>query len=153
MNPNDDGPALIHRCGGRPDVQIQAVLAGLWLLRGAPGLNARRRKCVRAAYALPCNDRLWNLPAQITDRRRRERNAFEYAYPINHSSFDGPTRHAGGFYRCQGHVPDTCQQQSEQSRVQRHNLFLTINRPDIATIVAYAMFQPYAETSERSGRS
>ena len=69
-----------------PDIEEQAVLAG----RGGRGrvrrsgwvrrLHALRTKGVGPLHPSPRDDRLRRLPAQIADRRRRERNTLEDAH-------------------------------------------------------------------------
>ncbi len=89
INPDQDRQSLIIRSRRCPDVEVEAVLAALNEASGAsivdpvPGplvggewsLHARRPETIGGANALPWNDRLGFLPAQIADRGRGERNS------------------------------------------------------------------------------
>ena len=87
MDPVSDREFLAGLAGRRrPDVQVQAVLTALGLLAIAPlgeiaagivdGLVAGMAEAVRLHHAVPRNDGLRFLPAQVADRRRSVRDAF-----------------------------------------------------------------------------
>ena len=77
-------PLAVLALAGRPDVEVQAVLANR---RGAEG--ARREACMQIgpkasalAHAGPARRRLRRAPAQVADRRLGERDALEGTNPV-----------------------------------------------------------------------
>src|SRR5690606_16170330 len=64
-----------------PDVQVEAVFADTVRTKNHVVedalLHALRAELRRSAFALPILHRLWLAPAQVADRRLRERNAPE----------------------------------------------------------------------------
>ena len=85
VDPDHDGELLIGACGGRPDVEIQAVFARRRKIRdGLVDLQTRPAEGVGLPYARPLRGRLGRAPAQISDGRGRERDA-----AIDHQSVLG----------------------------------------------------------------
>src|SRR5579871_5783097 len=76
VNPDHDGSLIIGSFGGGIDVEIEAILAEL--PPAARALNALRGEFVGGSNAGPGRRGLGSLPAQVADRRLRERDAFEY---------------------------------------------------------------------------
>ena len=87
MNPVRDREFLAGLAGGRrPDVQVQAVFTALRFLAIAPfgeiaagivdGLVAGMAEAVGLHHAVPRNDGLRFLPAEVANRRRGVRDAF-----------------------------------------------------------------------------
>src|SRR5262245_15536552 len=79
VQPNHDGPAIVGRRGRRPNVQVEAVLAGRWRVRVLPtaALSAAGRVFRGGPHFRPLRDGLRRTPAVFTDGRRSERDAFE----------------------------------------------------------------------------
>src|SRR5208337_4024770 len=81
IDPHHDRQMRLRRCRWRPYVQVQTVFAGPAVaenhVRENPALHAARPKVSRPAGAGPTRNRLGRFPAQSTDGRRREGNAFE----------------------------------------------------------------------------
>ena len=81
VDPDHHGQLLARRLGGRPDVQVEAILVGSDGFHPEVGLHdwnlhARRCEFVGAADPGPRRGRCGRSPAQIADGRRGERNAF-----------------------------------------------------------------------------
>src|SRR6187402_139942 len=106
VDPHHHGTTIVRVARARPDVEIQTVFGARRLTRwwsrccrcGCARRSARcrsaaaasptaRRTCgarsaerVRLPHALPLGDRLWRLPAVLTDWWRSERNPLEHAH-------------------------------------------------------------------------
>ena len=97
VNPHHYRKPVVRGFGGRPDVEIQAVLAHSRVLEYHVPVNiclhAVRAEMVRFMHAGPGRDRLWRLPTRIAHRRRGVRNAQKNADGILSS---GPLHYAAG---------------------------------------------------------